>query len=186
MQCEAAKEAWNRAFDKLNTIPPSDTAGMFLHSVTAVTEVQAFLVAAGILSDLFFPDDTGDASRGKVLCNLYDVKPDSPLASKKIRNSFVHADERLDKYLRANAGKRVGPFAVLHWGGPPPTTGKAPALRIIDTMGPSPGNWRIMVRGEELLLLPLLLEVDRVGRAFPLEVGGPTGKVSITFQPAKA
>lgn len=96
------------------------------------------------------------------------MNPDSPLADKRVRNSFVHVDERLDQFLRLHSGKRVGPFAILHWEGAAPTSEQSDVLRIIDTQGLVPGDWRVMVRGEALHLRPLLLEMDRIGRAFPL------------------
>jgi hypothetical protein len=178
MQCHAATLAWNRAFDKLMTVPPAETGGMIVHGFSAIGDLQAFLVAAGILSDLFFPDsERADSSRGQALCTLYGVKPDSPLTAKKVRNSFVHVDERLDKWLRVHAGKAVGPFAIQHLDGPAPTTAQSSHLRIVDTK-----NWRVMVRGDLVDLLPLLREIGRIGAAFPLEVDGPGGKVLVRLE----
>ncbi len=178
MQCCTATVAWNRAHEKLMNLPPSNTGQQMAYAFSAVGDLQAFLGAAGILSDLFFPNpQRGDNLRGQTLCDLYDVKTDSPLANKRVRNSFVHVDERLDEWLPTQAGKSVGPFAILQWDGPAPPPGQAQHLRIVDTK-----NWRIIVRGEPLELTPLLQEIDRIGRTFPLDVTGPDGMASLRFE----
>jgi hypothetical protein len=187
MQCHAATIAWNRAFGRLMSPLPSELAEKHLHALTAIGDLQAFLVTAGILSDLFFPDPKrGDPSRGLALQGLYQVDAQSPLANKKVRNSFIHVDERLDKWLPTRAGRKVGPFAIV-WGTDLETeVDGSSALRIVDTRGTKPGDWKIVVRGEPLVLLPLLLEIDRIVRTFPLEVNGADGEtVRLVFEPAR-
>lgn len=53
MQCHAATQAWNRAFVKLSVNSPPDPVGGMTWGLLALGDLQAFLVAAGILSDLF-------------------------------------------------------------------------------------------------------------------------------------
>jgi hypothetical protein len=183
MQCYAAMLAWNAAHDKLRTPLPADPGQQLAVAMRVMGDLQSFLVAAGILSDLFFPDPKkGDVARGQSLCAVYGVTPDSPLSNKKVRNSFVHVDERLDKWLptQAGEGKAVGPFSIVHWDGPPPTSEQSTHLRILDSK-----NWRIMVRGEPLELFPLLKEIDRVGRRFPLTINTPQGPIALAFEPAR-
>lgn len=182
MQCYAATFSWNHAHEKLMTVPPPGAGQQMSHALRAIGDLQAFLVSAGVLSDLFFPDPKkGDVARGQNLRIMYGVKPDSPLANKKVRNSFVHVDERLDKWLPSQAGKAVGPFAIVNGSGPGPASVQPSHLRIVDTR-----DWKITVRGESLDLLPLLQEIDRIGRAFPLVVTGSDGlPVTIAFSPAR-
>ena len=183
MQCYSAIVAWNNAHDKLRASLPPEPAQQLSVAMSVIGDLQAFLVAAGILSDLFFPDPKkGDIARGQVLRDLYRMKLDSPLANKKVRNSFVHVDERLDAWLSTQAGKgnAVGPFSIAHWDGPAPTTEQSTHLRVLDNK-----NWRIMVRGEPLELLPLLKEIDRIARKFPLTVNTPAGPVALAFEPAR-
>lgn len=180
LQCHAATKAWNRANEKLMTVPPPGTGETMDHALSAAGDLQAFLVAAGILSDLFFPGDKGSPDRGAALCSLYQVKPDSPLADSKVRNSFVHVAERLDKWLPLHAGRPVGPFSIDHWEGPAPPPERAAHLRIIDT-----GNWRVLVRGDSLELLPLLKEIARIATTVTLRVEGHGGAVAMRIGPAR-
>ncbi len=183
MQCFTAATAWNTAHDKLRNPLPASPGRQLTVAMSAIGDLQAFLVAAGILSDLFFPEPKrGDVARGQQLRDLYGVAADSPLANKRVRNSFVHVDERLDKWLPTQAGKveEVGPFSITHWEGPVPTTEQSTHLRILDNK-----NWRIMVRGKPLELLPLLKEIDRIGRKFPLTVSTPGGPIALAFEPAR-
>jgi len=179
LQCNAAAKAWNRAHEKLMTVLPPGTGEAVEHALDAVGDLQAFLVAAGILSDLFFPGDRGSSDRGEALRSLYQVGRESPLADSKVRNSFVHVDERLDRWLPLQAGRQVGPFSIDHWDGPAPPPERAAHLRIIDTR-----NWRILVRGESLDLRPLLEEIARIGTTVSLHVEGPGGPVDLKLGPS--
>ena len=180
MECHAAITAWNRAHEKLMTIPPPDVGGQTIHGFTALGDLQAFLVSAGILSDLFFPDPHGKTGqRGQALRDLYQVSSDSPLANKKVRNSFVHIDDRLDKWLTSLPPGPVGPFSISNQDERDQRLENGRYLRVVDT-----NEWKIAVRGESLILMPLLLEIDRIAHVLPLQVNGPKGLVSIHFDKA--
>lgn len=186
-QSRAAAVAWNRAIDTFTSKTPGRTFQETLDKIfIALADLQAFLSAVGILSDLFFPDDRGSASRGERLRAAYGIDPTSPLHSSnmKVRNSVIHVDERLDRWLKSKAGQKVGPYSIEPWTGEAPPPEDARHLRILDN-----SNWRLLVFGQVLDLTPLLREVQRIGERVPLEVTDPTGgspKFRMEFGPAGA
>lgn len=184
-QCRAAAVAWSRAIATFTAKTPGATFQETLDKIfIALADLQAFLSAVGILSDLFFPGERGSAPRGERLRAAYGVDPSSPLhfANMKVRNSVIHVDERLDRWLQRQAGQKVGPFSIEPWSGDAPAPEDARHLRILDN-----SNWRLLVFGEVLELVPLLKEVQRIGERVPLEVTDPTGgspKFRMEFGPA--
>jgi hypothetical protein len=186
LQCVTAAESWNRAHEILTKPVPASPQAPILAALRAAGEIQSFLVAAGTLSDIFFPDDRGDKKRGKDMCELFDVADDSPLKDTKVRNAFVHIDERLDKWLPLQVGKSIGPITIEAWDGPAPPKELAQFMRIIDNK-----NWRVLSWGEQVPLHDLLVEINRIGQKYPLEWEGPSGRLTITFgdievEPGKA
>lgn len=177
-QCFAATQAWNRAQGRLSEIPTGPPEAPMLAALQIVADLQGFIVAVGILSDLLFPTKQGDPERGKRLCALYDVRPDSPLAGSKVkvRHLLVHIDENLDRWLVRHPGRPVGPVAIQPWEGEAPPMETATAARIVDNE-----QWRLLVLGEELDLMPLLKEVGRIGALYPLEWDGPDGKLRLAI-----
>jgi hypothetical protein len=175
-QCFAATEAWNRAGLRLTNVPVGGPETPTVAGLQIVADLQGFAVAVEILSDLFFPTGKGDAERGRKLRELYDVKPNSPLsgANVRVRHALVHVGERMDRWLKSQVGRRVGPVAIEPWDGAAPPMEESSHVRIADNVG-----WRLMVLGEKLDLLPLLREVGRIGAMFPLEVEGSAGKTRI-------
>lgn len=175
-QCFAATEAWNRAEAGLTTVPTGGPHGPILTGLRVVADLQGFAVAVGILSDLFFPTKNGDQERGRRLRELYEVRPDSPLsgANVRVRHALVHVDEQMDRWLRTQVGRNVGPLAIQPWEGEVPPKEDSTHVRLVDNVG-----WRLMVLGEKVDLLPLLKEVGRISALRPLEVNSPTGKLRI-------
>jgi hypothetical protein len=86
----------------------------------------------------------------------------------------------MDRWLKTQIGKVVGPVSIEPWAGDAPPMELASFARIIDNE-----NWRILVLGETLDLMPLLLEVGRIGGLRPLEIDGPNGKVRLAIAPPK-
>jgi hypothetical protein len=172
-QCFAATQAWNRALDRLDKVPTGGPHASMLAALHIISDVQAFAVAVGILSDLFFPSGPADKARGERLCTLYGVTSDSPLsnAQVQVRHALVHIDRELDHWLQSQVGKPVGPVAIQPWEGPVPTKATSNAARIIDNQ-----RWRIFVLGNVMDLKPLILEIGRVAIQFPLEYCGPSGE----------
>jgi hypothetical protein len=172
-QCFAATEAWNRALSRLEQVPAGGPEAPILAALRIVSDLQAFTVSVGILSDLFFPTGSSRAERGARLRTLYGVGPDSKLrnANVQVRHALVHIDKELDDWLRTQVGRTVGPVAIEPWSGPAPLAAESSAARVIDNQ-----NWRIFVLGSVLDLKPMLLEVGRVAVQYPLEFEGPSGE----------
>lgn len=181
-QCLAATEAWNRTKGRLTVVPPAGPQEAMRAALEIVADLQSFCVAVGVLSDLFFPGKDGDQGRGERLRALYSVRPDSPLKGSRVRvrNVLVHIDERLDRWLKGQVRRVIGPVTIQPWEGPAPPPGDAGWARIVDNK-----NWRILALGEELDLIPLLKEVGRVSVQYPLEYNGPGGRVRLTIAPPK-
>lgn len=58
---------------------------------------ETILAHVAGLSMLFFPSEKGAPQRrGKRLREMFEVRGDSPLNNRKLRNSMTHTDERLD------------------------------------------------------------------------------------------
>jgi hypothetical protein len=64
----------------------------------AWASAQGFLGAASIVSLCLWPTDQAQAARGAALLELLHVAPDSPLASRKVRNGFQHIDSRIEEW----------------------------------------------------------------------------------------
>jgi hypothetical protein len=121
--------------------------------------VQAFLIAAGNLSKLFWPIDQY-ANRGRELRDSFALKDDSILAPRTFRNHFEHFDERLEAWAtgsphRTFVDSNVGPRDMI--GGFDP----GDYLRNFDTQ-----NFAVTFRGDTYLLRPIIDVVrDLHGRA---------------------
>lgn len=183
-QCFAATEAWNRALSRLENVPQGGPSGAMIAALQIVSDLQAFAVAVGILSDLFFPDSGGDRDvRGDQLRLLYGVQKGSSRlenANVQVRHSLIHLDKELDSWLKLKVGQAIGPVTIEPWSGPAPTPASATHARIIDNV-----NWRLIVLGEVMEFKPLLLEVSRISHQFPIEFDSATGKTRVEIGPAR-
>jgi hypothetical protein len=80
----------------------------------AFYEIEAFLAAFARLSLLLFPVSQSDQARrrSEELRERLGIPADSPLASRALRDSWVHHDERLDHAVEKNAGRSGQRFAL--------------------------------------------------------------------------
>lgn len=66
-------------------------------------EMQNIVIQSGAISKFFWPPRNGKnelhKKRGEFLQKLFNIKPDSPLKSRKVRDHIEHFDEKLDNYL---------------------------------------------------------------------------------------
>lgn len=159
LQCRVAISSWKLVHDATHA---SIDTGINLDEETGriIVGLQSFLVAAGILSDIFFPDKKkGDQLRGSALRAEYGVAVDSPFTRLNVRNGFVHIDERMDAFLRAHPDRSVplGPFSVGRVDVPPGAIGETQFLRILDST-----NWRVLVNDKSLELRPVFEEISRI------------------------
>lgn len=122
--------------------------------------VQAFLVAAGIASRLLWPTAQKSQARGAALRQMLDVAEDSPLVSRRIRDSFEHFDERLEAWadeIRRGpqpamiGDSNVGPLASIEGADP------QHFLRHLDHT-----TWTLYFRGERYELTPVARELLRL------------------------
>ncbi len=160
-QCRVAIVSWNAAHKFLTVESEPDFPTKLDLMLRAFSEIQGFLVAAAVLSDIFFPAEPSAQDRGAELRLEYAVERNSPLAGKKVRNSFVHLADRVDKFLAAHPDptEKLGPFTITAFDGPPPLPSETKIQRILDNK-----NWRVLIHGDELQLLPLLEEIERIGK----------------------
>lgn len=172
-QCFAATQAWNRALSLMERVPDWGPEAPMIAALGVVSDIQGFAVAVGILSDLFFPSGAGDEERGRRLRARYEVTDESRLrnAQIQVRHSLVHIDRELDRWLKGQVGRAVGPVRIEPWDGDAPVRAASTAARIIDNK-----NWRVFVLGTVLDLKPLIMEVGRIAVKYPLEFSGPSGE----------
>jgi hypothetical protein len=160
-QCQIAVKEIGQAFVLHSTKPPEDPQAVYGHVIDIFGCYQAFLTATGVLSDTFFPNPNqgGDQDRARELCHEYSVGPGSPFDQKKVRNFFLHSDERLDRFLKAHPDptKVIGAFTVGVLDREPQPVAQAKRLRVVDLK-----NLRILVFGDQLELRPLLTEIQRI------------------------
>jgi hypothetical protein len=80
--------------------------------------VQAFLIAVGNLSKLFWLVERRYADRGRELREAFEVGDDSVLAPRTFRNHFEHFDERLELWAATSPHRNfvdsnVGPPGMV-------------------------------------------------------------------------
>lgn len=162
IQLRMAFDAWNRIRDATFVPLPDDERERFERVMGIFRDFPVLVTTAGIISDLFFPQKGrgDDEDRVEALRVEYRVGPNSPLAGRAVRNSMVHAGERLDRLLRATpgTGQTIGPFTLGPIGGKPRKKGAATRLRIFDTKASALRVW-----DKTITLQPLLLELIRIG-----------------------
>jgi hypothetical protein len=138
--------------------------------------VQSLLVAAGITSRLLWPAAEKSRARGRSLREMLRVADDSPLVSRRIRDSFEHFDERLDAWadeMRTGpqpgliGDSNVGPFAQIEGADP------RHFLRHLDHT-----SWTLYFRGERYELIPVARELLRL-------VGATQEALAATARPAR-
>jgi len=62
--------------------------------------IESFLSAWARTSLIFFPDQRGDQARGQYLRKVFQMDEDHIIGNRKLRNDWMHFDERLDKALK--------------------------------------------------------------------------------------
>jgi hypothetical protein len=122
--------------------------------------VQALLVAAGIASRLLWPTAPKSQARGRALRQMLAVADDSPLVSRRIRDSFEHFDERLETWAdeirrgpqpTVMGDSNVGPLASIEGADP------RHFLRHLDHT-----TWTLYFRGGRYELIPVARELVRL------------------------
>jgi hypothetical protein len=159
LQCLAALHAWNRVNEGADSGRVETDEELQDRTIRVFEGLQSFLAAVGVVSEIFFPSNRGDAARAEYLRATYEVSVGSPLANKQVRHAFLHSGERLDTFLRDRPNRRtpIGPFSIGPLPGRAPSPGASSFLRIFDT-----SNWRIVVEGRELDLPTLFAELQRI------------------------
>jgi len=108
-QCGAGCGAWNHLNGLVDSIPAQTVVSPEIVG-ECFAEIQAILVAAGIVSAIFWPkplpirssaQKAASVARGKRMCVLLGVPDTSPLNDKVLRNSIEHVDERFEDHHAA-------------------------------------------------------------------------------------
>lgn len=80
----------------------------------ALDSVQNLVFRAAAISRYFWPTGKQFESRGDRLRAAFEVKEDSPLRNRDLRNAAEHFDERLDTYLKTG----IAGYVIPEWFGP--------------------------------------------------------------------
>ena len=112
--------------------------------------IQNFLVAAAIISKIFWPPHRISQKRGEELRKNLGVENDSPIRSRDFRNDFEHFDERLETW--ATSSKRhnfidsnIGPSNMIAG------IDQQVFLRHFD-----PTTWTLTFKGNKYELIPII------------------------------
>ena len=129
--------------------------------------IQAFLLAAGNISRLLWPSNSGSRSRGKELRASLGVDKGSPLQPKNFRNHFEHFDELCE--IWATSSNRMN-FADSNIGPLSGRTGldSSDYLRNFD-----PVTSVVTFRGDEYPLVPVIDAINELWQKARVESRKP-------------
>ncbi|MGA2532107.1 MAG: hypothetical protein ABSG19_03625 [Candidatus Aminicenantales bacterium] len=133
--------------------------------------LQSLLIALGNISKILWPIKKKNENRGIELRSALNVKDDSPLKNRDLRNLFEHFDEKVDEWF--GAAERQG-FSDRNVGSMegviiPSEKGR---LRVFD-----PETWTLTCLGEEYKLGPVIQAAYELYEAIQNRVGQPGKKV---------
>lgn len=126
--------------------------------------LQNVVNQSGAISRYFFPSRDGlkgtdkktiHRDRGQYLSRVFDVKDDSPLMNRALRNSIEHFDERLDLYLQEGIVGYIFPSLIL----PEPEESDVPH-HIFRAYYLKEGIFQVL--GERYEIQPIVDEVARI------------------------
>ena len=128
-------------------------------STSIVSSIHEALTQAGALSRFFWPMKTErelSVARGKRLRDAFNLDDSSPLKWRKLRNSFEHFDEDLDRFLLKDLAGTIVPSPLVsdHVIADEPTNH---IFKMVD-----PRNGVCVVLGEKFEFQPIRREVHRV------------------------
>jgi len=141
-----------------NEIDPQEMKDVLLDCL------QNIVNQSGAISRYFFPSRDGvkgndkktiHRDRGQYLSKVFDVKDDSPLMNRALRNSIEHFDERLDLYLQDGIVGFIFPSLIL----PEPEDSDMPH-HIFRAYYMKEGIFQVL--GERYEILPIVDEVARI------------------------
>ena len=126
--------------------------------------LQNVVNQSGAISRYFFPSRDGvkgtdkktiHRDRGQYLSRVFDVKDDSALINRSLRNSIEHFDERLDLYLQEGIVGYIFPSLIL----PEPEDSDVPH-HIFRAYYLKEGIFQVL--GERYEIQPIVDEVARI------------------------
>lgn len=126
--------------------------------------LQNVVNQSGAISRYFFPSRDGvkgadkktiHRDRGQYLSRIFDVKDDSALINRSLRNSIEHFDERLDLYLQEGIVGYIFPSLIL----PEPEDSDVPH-HIFRAYYLKEGIFQVL--GERYEIQPIVDEVARI------------------------
>jgi hypothetical protein len=141
--------------------------------------LQSLLTALGNISKILWPimkkgDEQGNEireTRGKELREALNVKGDSALRSRKLRDTFEHFDERMDTWFGAEERQRFSDRNVGSMEGVIIPSEKD-RLRTFDTE-----TWTLTCLGKKFELSPAIKEAYELYEAIQEKTGQPGKKV---------
>jgi hypothetical protein len=123
--------------------------------------LQNLLNSAANISKMLWPVKNSYSDRGQFLRNKYNIRDDSPLKSRRVRNCFEHFDEHLHEWVlslnnHSVIDRNIGPAQMFC-----PTgnyeNDKKYFLRNFDQ-----GSFELLFRGQEFSLGPVIQEIQNL------------------------
>jgi len=133
--------------------------------------LQSILVALGNISKMLWPVKEENDKRGMELRTALNVKDDSALKNRDLRNLFEHFDERIDKWFEVAdrygfSDRNVGSVKGIII---PPGRER---LRTFD-----PETWTLTCLNKEFELGPAIEAVNELYEAIQSKIGHPGKKI---------
>lgn len=133
--------------------------------------LQSLVIALGNISKILWPTNKKYESRRKELRTFLDVKDDSVLKKRDLRNVLEHFDEKADDWFAEEERHRYSDRGVGSMEGTIIPTAKE-RLRVFD-----PETWTLTCLGQEYKLGPALQAAYELYEAIQEKTGQPGKKV---------
>lgn len=133
--------------------------------------LQSLLIALGNISKILWPIKKRNDKRGNELRTALNVKDDSALKDRDLRNLFEHFDEKMDEWFKAD--DRHG-FSDRNVGS---TEGVIVPSAIEPLRTFDPETWTLTCLGKEFKLRPAIQAVNELYEATQNQIGQPGKKV---------
>jgi hypothetical protein len=163
------------AIEDLNTCRTKNTIGLNREYYF----LQSLLTALGNISKMLWPiikrnDEEGNElrrARGNELRKALNVKDDSALKNRALRDLFEHFDERMDEWFGADDRRGFSDRNVGSMEGVIVPSGIEPLRTFV------PKTWTLIFRKKEFKLYPAIEAVNELCEAVQSKIGQPGKRI---------
>jgi len=151
----------------LNTCRTTNTTGLNREYYF----LQSLLTALGNISKILWPIEKRNDKRGNELRKALNVKDDSALKNRELRNLFEHFDERMDEWFEAADRRGFSDRNVSSMEG-------VIVPSVIERLRTFvPETWTLIFREKEFKLYPAIEAVNELYEAVQSKIGQPGKRI---------